>query len=214
VESDVIIVGAGIVGAACARALALAGFSVLVLDRGTTAGGTSSACEGNLLVSDKGPGHELVLAQFASRLWTTTAADLRAELGDAFPSLEFDRMGGLVVATTVDGAESLLAFADAQRGAGVDARVLDAVELLELEPDLNPAVTSGVFYPDDAQVQPTIATEALMASARKHGARLLENTEVTGGLFDDGGALTGGPATSPAGSDSPSRFVPAAANCS
>jgi glycine/D-amino acid oxidase-like deaminating enzyme len=191
VNNDVIIVGAGIVGAACARALALAGFSVLVLDRGTTAGGTSSACEGNLLVSDKGPGHELVLAQFASRLWATTAADLRAELGDTFPSLEFERKGGLVVATTADGAGSLLAFADAQRGAGVDARVVDATELLELEPDLNPAVVSGVYYPDDAQVQPTIATEALMASARQHGSRLLENTDVTGGLFDDGGALIG-----------------------
>jgi glycine/D-amino acid oxidase-like deaminating enzyme len=191
VNKDVIIVGAGIVGAACARALALAGLSVLVLDRGTTAGGTSSACEGNLLVSDKGPGHELVLAQFASRLWTTTAADLRTELGADFPSIEFDRKGGLVVATTDDGAESLLAFADTQRGAGVDARVVDSAELLRLEPDLNPAVTSGVLYPDDAQVQPTIATEALMASARRHGARLLENTEVTGGVFDDSGALAG-----------------------
>lgn len=190
-DNDVVIVGAGIVGAACARALALAGFSVLVLDRGTTAGGTSSACEGNLLVSDKGPGHELVLAQFASRLWATTADDLRDELGDAFPSLEFERKGGLVVATTPDGAESLRAFAETQRGAGVDARAVDATELLQLEPDLNPAVTSGVFYPDDAQVQPAIATEALMASARKHGARLLENTEVTGGLFDDAGALVG-----------------------
>ncbi|MET0862048.1 MAG: FAD-dependent oxidoreductase [Microbacterium sp.] len=190
-SNDVIIVGAGIVGAACARAFALAGFSVLVLERGTTAGGTSSACEGNLLVSDKGPGHELVLAQFASRLWSSTAADLRAELGDTFPSIEFERKGGLVVATTADGAESLLSFAATQRGAGVDARVVDAAEMLELEPDLNPAVTSGVFYPDDAQVQPTIATEALMASARRNGARLLENTAVTGGLFDDAGALIG-----------------------
>ncbi len=190
-NDDVIIVGAGIVGAACARALAMAGLSVLVLDRGTTAGGTSSACEGNLLVSDKGPGHELVLAQFASRLWTTTATDLREELGEAFPSIEFDRKGGLVVATTPQGADALLAFAATQRGAGVDARVVDRVETFELEPDLNPAITSAVFYPEDAQVQPTIATEALMASARMHGARLLENTAVTGALLDGDGSLVG-----------------------
>ena len=49
--SDVIIVGAGIIGAACARVLASAGVGVTVIDRGTTAGGTSSACEGNLPVS-------------------------------------------------------------------------------------------------------------------------------------------------------------------
>jgi len=64
--NDVIIVGAGIIGAACARALASAGLGVTVIDRGTTAGGTSAACEGNLLVSDKAPGHELVLAQYAA----------------------------------------------------------------------------------------------------------------------------------------------------
>lgn len=190
-DDDVIIVGAGIVGAACARALAMAGLSVLVLDRGTTAGGTSSACEGNLLVSDKGPGHELVLAQFASRLWTTTATDLHEELGESFPSIEFDRKGGLVVATTPDGADALLAFAATQRGAGVDARVVDRAEALQLEPDLNPAIESAVFYPEDAQVQPTIATEALMASARRHGARLVENTDVTGALLDENGSLAG-----------------------
>lgn len=190
-DDDVIIVGAGIVGAACARAFALAGLSVLVLDRGTTAGGTSSACEGNLLVSDKGPGHELVLAQYASRLWTATAADLREELGEAFPSIEFDQKGGLVVATTSVGAESLLTFAESQRNAGVDARVLDRGEALQLEPDLTPVIESAVFYPEDAQVQPTIATEALLASARGHGARLMENMAVTGALLDDGGALIG-----------------------
>ena len=51
----VIVVGAGIVGAACARALASAGFDVTVLERGACAGGTSSSCEGNVLVSDKTP---------------------------------------------------------------------------------------------------------------------------------------------------------------
>jgi len=195
--SDVIIVGAGIIGAACARALASAGVGVTVIDRGTTAGGTSSACEGNLLVSDKGPGHELVLAQYAASLWRSTVTDLREQLGDGFPSVEFDPKGGVVVATTTAGAGSLLEFVAGQRLAGVDARVIDAYEARGLEPDLTARIEAAVYYPEDAQVQPTIATEALMASARLYGARLLENTPVLGLLLDSAGSLIG--VTTPAG---------------
>lgn len=188
---DVVIVGAGIIGAACARALASAGLAVTVVDRGTTAGATSAACEGNLLVSDKPPGHELVLAQYAATLWRDVVVDLGVQLGRGFPSVEFDPKGGLVVATTTAGAGPLLDFAARQRGAGVDARVIDAGEAGRLEPDLTPGIEAAVYYPEDAQVQPTIATEALMASARLHGARLLENTPVLGPLLDSFGSLIG-----------------------
>ena len=189
--SDVIIVGAGIIGAACARALASTGLDVIVIDRGTVAGGTSSACEGNLLVSDKGPGDELVLAQYAATLWRVTSMGLAEQLGGDFPAVEFDPKGGLVVATTTSGAGALLEFAARQRGAGVDARVVDPAQARELEPDLSPGIEAAVHYPEDSQVQPTIATEALMASARLFGARLLENTPVLGPVLDSAGALIG-----------------------
>ncbi len=187
----VIIIGAGIIGAACARALASAGYGVTVVDRSTVAGGTSSACEGNLLVSDKGPGHELVLAQYASTLWKQTVADLAEQLGDDFPSVEYDQKGGLVVATTPAGAEPLLAFAAGQRAAGVDARVISVADAHGLEPDLAPWIEAAVHYPEDAQVQPTIATDALMSSARLFGARVLENTTVLGPILDSAGMLVG-----------------------
>ena len=189
--NDVIIVGAGIIGAACARVLASSGVDVTVVDRSTTAGGTSSACEGNLLLSDKGPGPELMLAQYAMTLWQDAVNDLGEQLGDGFPDVEFDPKGGVVVATTTAGAGPLLDFAAKQRGAGVDARVIDARETARLEPDLTPRIEAAVYYPQDAQVQPTIAVEALMASARLHGARLLENTPVLGPLLDSSGSLIG-----------------------
>lgn len=60
--TDVIVVGAGVVGAACAYHAARAGLGVTVLERRTVAGGTSGAGEGNVLVSDHPPGPELDLA--------------------------------------------------------------------------------------------------------------------------------------------------------
>ena len=188
---DVVVIGAGIVGAACARKLAMLGRSVLVIDSGATAGGTSSQGEGNLLLSDKAPGPELLLAQYARRLWPQLAADLADELGREFPSIEFDPKGGLVVSTTAVGASPLLAFAASQRAAGVDAQSISIAEALHLEPDLNPAIGAAVFYPEDAQVQPAIATEALLASARLHGVEIRQGVEVTGAMVDGSGTVVG-----------------------
>lgn len=187
----VVIVGAGIVGAATARSLAKAGLEVTVLDRGAPVSGTSSAGEGNLLVSDKGPGPELALAQYSSRLWPIVVHELAEQLGPGFPSIEFDRKGALVVTTTAQGAGPLLEFAAVQRTAGVDAHPVDLDEALRLEPDLNPRVTAAVHYPEDAQVQPVAATEALLASARRFGATVIGHAPVTGGVRAPDGSLRG-----------------------
>lgn len=188
----VIVIGAGIIGAATARSLSRLGVDVTIVERGLTASGTSSAGEGNLLLSDKGPGSELVLAQYSSSLWPTVAAELADELGPRFPSIEFDRKGGLVVATTESGAAPLLEFAASQLVAGVDAQPIGLDDALGLEPDLNPAITAAVHYPEDAQVQPVIATEALLASARLTGrVSTILNAPVLGGIRDASDALVG-----------------------
>jgi glycine/D-amino acid oxidase-like deaminating enzyme len=188
---DVIVIGAGIVGAACARALAVSGRGVLVLDRGATAGGTTSRGEGNILVSDKEPGPELELARHALRMWPGLVDELADELGASFPSLEYDPKGGLVVATTAEGAQPLVDFARSQREAGIDAQVVPVERALELEPDLNPGVTASVYYPEDAQVEPVVAAEALLASARLHGAEVRQGVEVTGAIVNGSGAIVG-----------------------
>lgn len=184
--ADALIIGAGIIGAACARELSRAGLRVQVIDRGATSGGTSSHGEGNLLISDKAPGEELRLSQYAASTWPETIAQLQDSLGPDFPSLEYERKGGLVVATTEQGAQPLLDFAKTQRAAGVQAEPLSAEEALAHEPHLNPAVTAAVFYPEDAQIQPVIATEALLADARVNGARVRQGVAVTGGIRSRG----------------------------
>lgn len=182
-RTRVVVIGAGVVGAACARELSLAGFDVLVADRGAPAGGTTSHGEGNLLVSDKGPGAELQLAQLSARLWP----EIAAELGDA---CEFDPKGGIVVATTDAGAAALTAFAAAQASAGVRVETLSTVDVFAAEPLLTRAVTAAVRYPEDAQVQPAGATLALLGSAIAHGARLRPGIEVLGAVTS-GGRITG-----------------------
>jgi glycine/D-amino acid oxidase-like deaminating enzyme len=186
----VVVLGAGVVGAACARELSLAGFDVVVVDRGRPAGGTTSHGEGNLLVSDKVPGAELALAQLSNRLWPQVVAEIAAENPRAAAATEFDAKGGIVVATTEAGAGALTAFAETQAAAGVVTESLSAAEVAALEPALTRSVAAAVHYPQDAQVQPAGAALALLGSALAHGARLRADTEVIGAVVT-GGRITG-----------------------
>ncbi|MFI1480424.1 NAD(P)/FAD-dependent oxidoreductase [Streptomyces sp. NPDC020747] len=183
---DVVVVGAGMVGAASALYAVRAGLSVVLVDRGPVAGGTTGAGEGNLLVSDKEPGPELELALLSGRLW----ADLAAETGVA-GAVEYEAKGGVVVASAPEGLAALEQFAVGQRSAGVEAVSVAAGELHDLEPYLAKGLAGGVLYPQDAQVMPTLAAAHLVRLARAAGAELRTGWTVTEVLRTVAGAVRG-----------------------
>ncbi|MFI2611853.1 NAD(P)/FAD-dependent oxidoreductase [Kitasatospora sp. NPDC018619] len=181
---DVVVVGAGVVGAACAYYAARAGLAVAVVDRGPVAGGTTGAGEGNLLVSDKEPGPELDLALLSTRLWR--------ELADGLgPAVEYEPKGGVVVASTAAGQDALRAFAAGQRAAGVEAEEVPGERLRELEPHLAEGLAGGFHYPQDAQVQPALAAAHLLREARRRGAVLITGESVTAVDLGPDGAVRG-----------------------
>ncbi|MFI1359069.1 NAD(P)/FAD-dependent oxidoreductase [Streptomyces sp. NPDC020898] len=183
---DVVVVGAGMVGAACALHLARAGLRTRLLDRGPVGGGTTGAGEGNLLVSDKEPGPELDLALLSARLWHDLAAE--PGLGGA---VEFEAKGGIVVASDAAGMAALQVFAAGQRAAGVVAEPVTADQLPDLEPHLAPDLAGGVRYPQDCQVMPSLAAAQVVRAARRAGAELHTGTAVTGILRAPDGSVRG-----------------------
>lgn len=174
----VVVVGAGVVGAACAEALTAAGVTVTVVDRSGPAAGTTAAGEGNVLVSDKDPGPELELAQASRRQLPELLAKLADELGPELSDVEWQPKGGLVVATT-DPAP-LHDFAARQRGAGVQAEQITPAQAFELEPNLTREVTAAVHYPEDGQVQPVLLATTLLTAVRQRGGQLLSGVTATG----------------------------------
>jgi glycine/D-amino acid oxidase-like deaminating enzyme len=170
---DAVVIGAGLVGAACAYFLARKGLAVVVVDRGGVASGSTGAGEGNILVSDKEPGAELELALLSNRLWRA----LRGEFGDA---VELEEKGGLVVAGDPATLAALTALADGQRACGVQAELVAAGDLHGLEPKLASGLAGGVYYPQDMQVQPMLAAAHLLRLARSLGAEVRQGCEVTG----------------------------------
>ena len=153
--ADVVVIGAGMVGAATAAALAASGRRVCVVDRAGPLGGTTAAGEGNILVSDKVPGPELALALRSLELWRAFAA----EAGPA----EFEPKGGLL--------------GTRQAAAGVAVQPLDAGTLREAEPGLSADLAGGALYPQDCQVQPMRAALAYLALARRRGAVVVAGAE-------------------------------------
>jgi D-hydroxyproline dehydrogenase subunit beta len=190
-SADVVVIGAGIIGAACAEALSAEGMRVLVVDRGAPAGGTTAGGEGNVLLSDKAPGAELDLALASRRLWPELIEKLRAELGDEAARVEWEPKGGLVVATDQDAIGPLSILAEAQRAVGVEAVELTRGEARRMEPHLNERVVGAVHYPGDAQLQPVLAATAMLAAVRARGGEVRGGAEAHGLVFDGSGKVAG-----------------------
>lgn len=168
----VAVVGAGVIGLATARELALRGVRVTVLERGMVASGTSSRGEGNMLISDKTIPAEAALALRSAALWRDFA-------GTTEDDFEYEPKGGIVTAAAPRQLDLLTAQAAAQRSLGIESTVLTPDRLAELEPHADPDLAGGIFYPQDAQVMPIKAVQVLARDAVGLGAELRTSVAVT-----------------------------------
>lgn len=179
---DVVVIGAGIVGAACAYSLARAGVSVLALERDFPAAGTSRACDGLILCCDKTSPAELELAQVSAGLWAGLAESLDFDF-------EYGNTGVIVVYDTDEGLQAGRKQAIDRCAHGVKVEMLDGAGLLALEPNLAPDLAGGIYYLDEAQVDARRATAALIQAAQRCGAQLRQGVTVTGLRTDASGRV-------------------------
>jgi len=167
---DAIVVGAGIVGAACAYYLSRSGLKVTVLDAGFAGGGTTAAAMGHIVVMDDSE------AQFALSSWSQRLLDhLLPELP---ASAEFERCGTLWVAedeAQLESARAKLAFYEAR---GLRAELLDAVGLARAEPMLRSGLVGGLRVPVDGVVYPPAVARWLLEEAVRAGATVSEGVTV------------------------------------
>ena len=169
VDCELIIIGAGIVGAMCAHFASKAGLRTIVIDRNSIASGTTGAGEGNIMVSDKSPGPELDLALISRDLWFSVGSSV----GDSFELID---KGGVSIART--NPTSLYALAEEQVKHGVDARVLDHKGIRDLEPFISSEIKFGVHYPQDAQCQPMLAAARILQQFINAGGEVHSHQEV------------------------------------
>ena len=167
---DAVVVGAGIVGAACAEALAAAGLSVEILETRFAGSGATGSAMGHLVVLDDSE-PQFALSALSRRLWAERAAELP-------PDVEDVPAGTLWVATDEEEMGHVRSKAAFYTARGIGAEVLDARALAEAEPNLRPGLAGGLCVPGDRILYPPAAGRWLVSRAEALGARLRSGEEV------------------------------------
>ena len=184
--ADVIIIGAGIVGAACARAFAREGMRVTVVERATPGGGATAAGMGHIVVMDD-TDDEFAITRYSRDLWHELKAELPREV-------EFQACGTLWVAADDEEMNAVLRKHRYYGGRGVATEILDAAALAEAEPNLRPGLAGALLVPGDIVIYSPCAAAWLLeqsggtliyssaAELRDGGVALADGTRVEAGI--------------------------------
>jgi glycine/D-amino acid oxidase-like deaminating enzyme len=182
---DLIIVGAGIIGTACADYASEQGLRVAIIEPGPIGGGATAAAMGHLVAMDDDPA-ELALTNYSLGLWE--------DFTDV-AQIEYTRCGTLWVASNEAEYAHIPAKIARLAAVGVHAELIDSERLYQLEPALAPGLHGGMRVPREAVVYPPGMARHLLDRARARGASLYTQHVAAltkqGVLLDDRTALSG-----------------------
>ena len=179
-SAQVVLIGAGVVGASAAYHLAELGWTdVVVVDKGPipATGGSSSHAPG--LVFQTNPSRMMSqLARYTVELYTSLQADGQPA---------FLQVGGIEVATTTDRLRELQRKHTIATAWGIESAVLSPDEVTALLPLVDPDRILGGFHtPTDGLAKGVRGVDAMLRHAQAKGVEVLGETEVTGFDLRDG----------------------------
>jgi D-hydroxyproline dehydrogenase subunit beta len=166
---DVLIVGAGIVGCACALECVHEGLRVGLVEGNVPGGGATAAGMGHLVVMGDSPA-QLDLTRYSRSLWH----QLVPKLPD---NVEYETRGTLWVAADEEEMAEVHAKRSVYVGAGVRAEVLNEAEVAAEEPRLRQGLAGGLLVPDDGVIYPPTANDYLLQRALALGATIFQGSE-------------------------------------
>jgi glycine/D-amino acid oxidase-like deaminating enzyme len=169
--ADVLIAGAGIVGAACAWELAKANLRVAVVDQSFPASGATGAAMGHVVVMDDSEA-QFALTRYSQTLWDQLRDDLPA-------NVEFDHCGTIWVATGEVELAEVRRKSAYYRERGVPTEILDSASLQNAEPSLIAPLAGGLLVPGDSVVYPPAAAAYFLERAATLGAKLHLGKRIT-----------------------------------
>ena len=181
-DTQVLVIGAGVIGCSIAYHLARKGAAVTVVDAKGVGTGTSSATLGLVWVQRKEPAEYMELSLLSSRL--------HAELAKTFDEdVELCQAGGL--STYLDEAilQGQLASMERLNAASPhhQAQFLSAADARKLEPGLSPDILGAIFCPHDGDINPLKLVQAFYRKARQLGVKFLVPTTVNQIIRTDAG---------------------------
>jgi glycine/D-amino acid oxidase-like deaminating enzyme len=186
---DAVIIGAGIVGAACAAECAREGLSVAIVEAGIVGGGATAAGMGHLVVMDDSEA-QFALTRYSQQLWD--------EISDELPrEVEHDACGTIWIAVDDEEMAEVRRKEKFYSERGVRVEVLDAQSVAEAEPNLRPGLVGGLRVPGDSVIYPPCAAQFFVDQAVAGGAALfvgkaVETVTADGVRLRDGSSISAG----------------------
>ena len=168
---DVVVVGAGIVGAACADEFARRGMRVAIVERDLVGGGATAAGMGHIVVMDDSEA-QFALTRYSQQLWQALRPELPADV-------EYEQCGTIWVAADEEEMDEVRRKHDFYAQRGVPTVVLDAQALRRLEPNLRNGLAGGLLVAEDVVLYPPCAARFLIERALRNGAELRLGASVT-----------------------------------
>lgn len=163
---DIAIIGAGIIGAACAYRLSHEHLKIAVIEANAPSSGTTAAGMGHIVVMDDSEA-EFALTNFSQKLWNEFAVNLPK-------SSEYEHCGTIWVASDEEEMQEVRRKKDFYEKRGVKAEILDEKSLREAEPNLREGLIGGLLVKSDSVVYQPCATKFLL---EKSGAKLFSGTK-------------------------------------
>lgn len=171
-SSDVLVVGAGIIGCATAYYLAKKGKTVTVLDREPNVGEGASSRNGGGVRQSGRDARELPLAMYAvEHLWPQLSDELGADV-------EYVKKGNLRLGKTEDHLKTLTRLATMSQGLGLDMKMIGPEEVRSINPYLSEEVIGASWCPTDGHANPMRATLAYYRAAKRLGVRFITGVRV------------------------------------
>jgi glycine oxidase len=176
-SGDVVIIGGGIVGCACAYELAKAGASVTLLEYGKTGMQATNAAAGMLapFTETHTPDALMQMGGRALREYPAVVEELEAACGF---DVEYRQQGILNVAFDDEQAAELRRRYAWQGEMGITLAWMDAAMCREMEPRLSEHVVAGVFSPTEATVSNQLVALAFERAAIAQGAVIRQRSPV------------------------------------
>jgi len=197
---DVVIIGAGIVGSACAAECISEGLKTAIVEAKIIGGGATAAGMGHLVVMDDSEA-QFALTSYSCKLWSELKEDLP-------PSIEYEACGTIWVAADDEEMAEVRRKEKYYTERGLPVQMLDAKALHEAEPNLRSGLAGGLRVPNDCVIYPPCAAKFFVDRAVSSGATLIlgkevKNIQKDGVLIDDDTFLSSGLVVNATGSWSP-----------
>jgi sarcosine oxidase subunit beta len=168
-KADLVIIGGGVMGCAIAFNLAKEGLKPVVIEKSDIGGEASGSNGGGVRQSARNL-KEMPLAMESIRMYGYLHEELDMDV-------EYVRRGNLRLCTSGEELETMRKSIESQKAVGLELKMLDRKQVLEINPHVGEKVIGASYCPTDGHVNPFLVTYGFFKKAKSLGARFYTHEE-------------------------------------